>query len=225
MPLCPAVRSCGCAVVSNSLAITGDGTGGNPWQIEVPGLTETIPTYSFADNAERDGNLTAPVEGQRVWIRGTHEEQVYTSGAWRVWSLKGTYVPVLSGSGWALGSTGSATGQWVINAGEVTFTATLTFGGTGMLFGAAAAPIVSIPIHAHPATLNSRTISTNIVDNDTSNRYAGRALMNAVFTSVTVTTFLVGSTRVVDQSVTSTVPHAWATGDSILLGGTYLTDV
>jgi len=79
MPLCPSTRSCGCAVVSNSLIITGDGSAGNPWSLEGASAQKGTRTARFALTG------AALYEGLQFWETDTQQLWIYSLSlaAWR----------------------------------------------------------------------------------------------------------------------------------------------
>jgi hypothetical protein len=70
MPLCPTMRSCGCAVTSNSLTISGDGSPGNPWALEgaTPQKGTRAARLALAGASLYEGLEFWETDFQQLWI-------------------------------------------------------------------------------------------------------------------------------------------------------------
>lgn len=89
MGLC-AQRACGCSIDSDTLDITGSGTGADPWHIEIPHTENELPYLSFLDATARDLALPSPAEGQLVFIETLEEDHKYLDAEWVVWNKRDT---------------------------------------------------------------------------------------------------------------------------------------
>lgn len=91
MPLCQA-RTCGCAITSNGLVITGDGSPGSPWQIEGASPQRITEAQRLALSG---GSL---FEGLYVHTTDVHRLWSYYGSAWHLvsgrcnWTGVGTTV-------------------------------------------------------------------------------------------------------------------------------------
>jgi len=126
--------------------------------------------------------------------------------AWQSWS------PAFSG-GWANGN-GTWTATYVKIGKTVHWRAFFVLGstttkGTSML--------VSLPVTA--AYVNS-TVSSSCLLVTGSSRYAGVVIPNTTGT-ISVQTSVASATYTTANAITSTTPFTWATGDSVMLAGTY----
>lgn len=97
MALC-GPRSCGCAIQSSSLIITGSGVPGSPWVIEGASPERMTDAERLALTG---GDL---FDGLGVWTTDTDQLYTYTGSAW-VW-IGGSTISISSGfvadSGWTL---------------------------------------------------------------------------------------------------------------------------
>ena len=131
------------------------------------------------------------------------------------------YTPVLGGTGWSLGSTGSAAVGYYCKIGKtVHFTVRLVFGTVGATFGAANRPTVTLPVTASTAQGNVDFV-TNIAyfDSSATLRYLG----SCDFTTTNVDLFCWNSagTYLASAAVVAAAPFTWAASDVIFISGTY----
>ena len=131
------------------------------------------------------------------------------------------YTPVLGGTGWSLGSTGSAAVGYYCQIGKtVHFTARLTFGTAGATFSAVNRPSVTLPVSA-TAAAGAVDFVTDIAyyDSSATLRYLGscdfQAAAMSLFCWNSAGTYLVGA------PVINTAPFTWAASDEIHISGTY----
>ena len=131
------------------------------------------------------------------------------------------WTPVLGGTGWSLGSTGSAAVGYYCQIGKtVHFTARLTFGTVGATFSAVNRPSVTLPVTATAAAGNVDFV-TDIAyyDSSATLRYLGSCDFQtgamSLFCWNSAGTYLVGA------AVINTAPFTWAASDEIHISGTY----
>lgn len=135
-----------------------------------------------------------------------------------------TYVPVLGGTGWSLGSTGSiAEGRYALLGDDVVwFGAYLKFGTVGMTFGAGQ-PTVTLPpfeaVNHHATGVNNRTLVQAYFGDSTGNPYSGVCQINA--TTVAPLPYFISGSWLAHNNMTSANPFAWAQNDVLVVGGTY----
>ena len=125
-------------------------------------------------------------------------------GAWTA------YTPVMTGF---TPGNGVGTGRYCQVNKTIWFAAAFTFGTTSA--AATAAPILTLPV----AALNSVLTSMNLRGSFTHAGTFYQALPH-VATTTTVDLWIPGASGVY-TTPTTTTPFTWATGDAILLGGTY----
>ena len=118
------------------------------------------------------------------------------------------YTPAIGGTGWSIGTTGSAATGWYLSAGKLTlFQAALTFGTVGATFGSGAMTI-SIPVTGAHNTF-------------------GAGYANHAGTWYPVTFIIAAGSAVVTMrnnasplaNVVSTVPFTWAAADAVTING------
>lgn len=130
------------------------------------------------------------------------------------------YTPALSGSGWAIGTGGSAAanGAYSVTNGTVDFYSQIRFGTSGANAGAVS-PIVSLPVAAHAdlgVMLDS--IHVSIITNAGAHTAARGRILGSTF-DVHVQT--ASGTYVSYAAASNSVPFAWAAGDRIFAVGRY----
>jgi hypothetical protein len=129
-----------------------------------------------------------------------------------------SYTPTLAGTGWAIGD-GTRTGAYSQIGKTVNFRVKITFGGTST-FGAASRPTITLPVTASSGGADADFITTiAFVDSSAGARYSG----SCDFTTTTVDLFAwkADGTWVFAAPVVAASPFTWATGDSIIVAGTY----
>jgi len=132
------------------------------------------------------------------------------------------YTPVLSGTGWAKGTTGStADGIHCVTNGVVFFACEITFG-TGATFGAGA-PKISLPFTVEAtfsATSYRGTVQGQIVDVAPSGT-PYQAIGDLESTTIALACVNSASAYAAYATVTSTAPMNWAVSDYIQMSGWY----
>lgn len=126
-------RNCGCALRSDTLDVSGNGSAGNPWNLNVLGHANAANYYSFANVAERDAVLTAPEHGDFALARDTNITYYYTGTTWRKWSTPWTvFTPV-----WLNLTVGNGVsdGRYRYVGGEMWLAVNFTFGSTSSMTG------------------------------------------------------------------------------------------
>lgn len=136
-----------------------------------------------------------------------------------------TYTPVVGGTGWALGTTGSVAQGRYAELGEdlVFFGAVLRFG-TGATFGAGQPTVTLPPIRAsasgsYATGIGNRSLVHVHIQDATGGAYSGVALLSA--TTISPLVFFVSGSFIAHNNVTSTQPHTWAAGDDLIVSGIY----
>jgi hypothetical protein len=134
------------------------------------------------------------------------ERNIGSSRAWQ------TYTPVLAGAGWAIGN-GTITGSYIRIGKTVHFRIVITFGSTSTY--AAANPTITYPIAAAAST--QANIRCELFDTSANDRRLG-----TTYPASTTTLFpcSLGTNNAIIL-LTNTSPWTWATGDVILIQGTY----
>lgn len=125
-------------------------------------------------------------------------------GAWTA------FTPTLAG--FTLGD-GTVTGKYSQAGKTVSWNATMTFGSTSA--AAAASPTLTIPVTAASAT--NAPVGAEFYDVSTTTYYdaVGR------YSSTTVVTLAIPGASGVWTTPSTTAPFTWATGDMIIVSGTY----
>jgi hypothetical protein len=126
-----------------------------------------------------------------------------------VWT---SYTPIVSGTGWSIGN-GSRTGKYVQFGKTVHFTANIAFGSTSTYGGGVL--FISVPVSGNGGTDNMRWVSYDI---STTTQYFNQARFE---TGSTCTAVLLNTNGSVSGYFTNTSPFTWASGDSIIVTGTY----
>lgn len=120
----------------------------------------------------------------------------------------GTYTPTFYGTGSALGN-GTLTGSYTINGNVLTFQINLTFGSTTTM-GTGAGFSVPLPIASGVCPVTSVGLDSSL-----STYYSFQSYVSG--SPVSTVAFAYGN-----AFVNATVPFTWATGDQLLVSGSYL---
>lgn len=123
------------------------------------------------------------------------------------------YTPTLAGTGWALGD-GTASGVYCQVGKLIAFRALITFGSTST-FGTGS-PNLTVPIALKTAGVGGG-FTGYFVDSSTGSSYSYGAWANTTTTVIARSLTTAGAHTVTN----STTPFTWATGDQIILAGTY----
>lgn len=131
------------------------------------------------------------------------------------------YTPaVLSGTGWALGTTGSnADGAYCVTNSVVHFWSQVEFGTTGATFGAAS-PILTLPMAPNASVYDPfNSIRTICTDASTGTHFDGIGQISGPNALVLgrVTSGAYSSV----SNLSSALPFTWAAGDIIRMSGWY----
>jgi len=95
-------RSCGCALRSDTLAISGSGTAASPWKIDITTPGGQLIETSHVDAAARDAAypLATRSDGQTAWLRNTKQKTRWNTVEWLVmeepWT---TFTPTWTATG------------------------------------------------------------------------------------------------------------------------------
>jgi len=138
----------------------------------------------------------------------------YEDGVWQ------SYTPSISGSGTALGN-GSVTGRYTRIGDTVMFTAKFTLGSASTIGSAVS---FSLPLTADTTgwpTTNNQIGECYFIDATGSDRPGMLRLQSSTLARVIV--WNTSSTYMGLAATSSTIPHTWATNDSIWIEGTYET--
>lgn len=129
-----------------------------------------------------------------------------TPGAWTA------YTPVLSGTGWALVN-GSSAGRYCQIGKVIHFSISITFGASSTFGGSPLA--LTLPVT--PVSGIESMIQARYYDSSGGALHVGAA---AVAGAVTFNPYVLGAAGLVGY-VTTSNPFAWATGDVLIVSGTY----
>jgi len=179
---------------------------------------------NFATEAARGSAIPTPTEGMLALTLDTDEIDYYNGSAWvpalpiGAWT---TWTPVLGGTGWSLGSTGSeAIGKYVQIGKTVHFTARLTFGTVGATFSAVNRPSITLPVTATAASGNIDFVtSIAYYDSSATLRYLGSCDFQT--SAMSLFCWNAAGTYLVGAAVINTAPFTWAASDEIHVSGTY----
>lgn len=165
-------KHCRCALTSNSLQVSGSGSGDDPWMVELPGGATRGNYYSFATTAERSAQLPVPAEGDLSYLRDIDQLQWWDSdeAAWiNVVGDVLVFNPAFTATTTnpSLGTTGTSEGWYSRQGDLVFFEFVLTFGGTGMSQGSGTYNI-SLPVPPKSPTNSLHSTRGTVVFRDSS---------------------------------------------------------
>jgi hypothetical protein len=218
MTLCAGTTGCGCAIQSTSLAVTGSGTGADPWTIDLLGGAFLGNFYNFASTAERTTQLPIPAEGDVSFIRNLDRYQWYDSDRATWVDLVGDAVswsPALHTNSLdpSNGSTGTETG-WYTRMGDFVYAQfVITFGGTGIVQGSGTYNI-SLPLPPKSISGSSR-IQRGMVNIMDATGPVGRDF-GAILSATAIELRSLNSTFAAQASITeANIGITFAAGDQI----------
>lgn len=202
-------RSCGCALTSTDLALSGSGTSVDPWVIGFPVSNSQLPMRTFVDNGTRDAALPSPTDGQEVWISSLSQKQRRVSGAWRtIYQGLTSYTPTILNL--TVGAGGTVNGQYWRSEDSVFFAGRATLG-TG--FSVAGLLDVSVPVTPAAGFISSRRALgiVTLANANAGQIYIGSAQFNGTGTGLQIFN---PAPATFPQSSTS--PFTWEAGDEII---------
>lgn len=174
-------------------------------------VTFQAPTSSADPSVLRDGMIwyRTDIDQFKVYQNGIVTSLIEgTEGAWV------SYVPVLGGTGWAIGN-GTAIGAYCQIGKVVHFRARIVFGSTSTA-GASASPTLTIPV-ASAGAGSVWPITGRILDASTSFIY----LIGWQPVSTTVCQLNTIGTNGLQGQINSATPFTWTVSDELMLTGTY----
>jgi hypothetical protein len=213
MALCGS-RSCGCALRSDSLSISGSGTRDSPWNIEVVAAANQLIETSHADFAALTAAYPSPVDGQTGWLRTPKQRRRWNTVEWLVMEEPWTaYTPAWTTTGTPPTlNNGTLTGKYSRVGKICHFRINLTIGsstsvGTGdwrwtLPFASVAGPEQWIPVEAWTGTIRVMGVLGT----------GGGTVVGAQVT---------GASSPQIASPSNTYPSAWVTGGNIIINGSY----
>lgn len=200
------------------------GAGRKDWTAGAQVAAADMDTYlmeqtvmQFATSAARDTALASILdEGLLTTQADSNSLTAYSGSAWSttgpLWGALTSYTSAISGTGWAIGN-GTLSAQYARQGRLVYFQVSVTFGGT-TTFGAGqlaiALPFTSSANNAHFLAILGDTGTATYIG------YGGVSGANALIYAENA-----AGTYASIAAVTSTVPHTWASTDTVTVAGVY----
>jgi hypothetical protein len=205
-------RSCGCSISSDTLEVARSGEG---FTIEMPdAYAGAYPLFIFLNTAERDAELTAPVEGMEAWTRTDNKKWRHDGTTWKVIRAPEASTGISSGS-ITLGTGGISDFFYRIQEDLVYFVYRMVLGTGGSLSGN---PSLSLPVAARGQATGSRmTGEAGMYDNSASTIYAGIWDLVSAGTALQVYRADGGGAF----ALSATNPFTWAVNDELWAAGVY----
>jgi len=169
----------------------------------------------FTSTANRDAAIASPVEGMTVYIENNDLYMYYNGSSWQVVAYVGpwgSWAPVLS-NGFSNGNGVWSSARYTQIGKTVHFKASFVTGTTSS-YGSGMR--VSLPINAVASEVSQ---FSGYVQRSTT-RYPILPL-DMTSTYITLMASNAAGTYTTQVSMSSTVPHTWATGDQISISGSY----
>jgi hypothetical protein len=206
MALCGST-SCGCAITSNSLTITGNGTAGNPYDIELASVANIVSDYSFLDAAERNAYLSSPTEGTTATLRSLNQVTRWNGSAWRVvFQERTAYTPTVN-----FGIGNATLDFYYSRSGEIVFLkGRCTIGNSSTFPAGLFTPSFTLPVAAYSGSWGSRDGAPIVLyDVATTRLFPGFAEVNGS----TLQVYNMGSGSGNYQINGAGAPFSWGVGD------------
>lgn len=209
MPIC-SQRTCGCAITSTDLAISGSGTPLDPWNIGYPVSASLLSERTFLNAATRDAALPSPAEGQEAWLQTEDVLTRFFGGAWRtVYKPVTAYSPIFSA--FTVGAS-TIVARYARDGDLVHYQGGIVWGAGAAFTGGAVQ--ATVPVAASYA--NRVTGTAGFYDSSAGLTFAGACNILVGGTGMVFYVMVGGA-----YNPTGANPFAWANGDEFWWSITY----